>query len=368
MARPSFRIAYVSTHDPHDVRAFSGIAHFACEALRESGNAVTVLRPPAVHPALVARACRLTRYALRTWHALRPERFDLVLVMQAAVLGALVPRQVPLVYASDITWRVYEGYYPPVYRRPWQLRLRRALERRAVQRADLLVYSSTWASESAVRDYDVPPERVAVIPYGANLPHPPPPLDPRTRTRAAALQLLFLGVSWERKGGAWALEAVRALNRRGIPARLTLCGCAPPAGTPVPDFVRLVPFLDKRVPADAARLDALLREAHFLLLPTRADATPVAFCEANAYGLPVVTTRTGGIPSVIEDGVNGRMLPLEAGAEDYAEVLARDWEDREAYARFSHRSRQRFEQRLNWSAWAESLHGALAQRFAAQRN
>ena len=65
--------------------------------------------------------------------------------------------------------------------------------------------------------------------------------------------------------------------------------------------------------------------------------------------------------------MNGRMLPLEAGAEDFAEVLARDWKDREAYARFSRRARARFEERLNWSAWAQRLHGALAQRFAAQR-
>ena len=366
MAPAPLKIAFASTHDPRDVRACSGIPHFAYRALQRHVGEVTLLQPPALHRNIVTRTARAAAYALRSWRELSPRNFDVALVHGAALIGSFAPRRIPLVYTSDVTWQVYEGYYPAVYRRPAELRLRRALERRCLRRADLLVFSSQWAADSAVRHYGVPAERVEVIPYGANLPVAPPHHGPEGRAHAPVLELLFLGVNWERKGGAYALEAVRALNRWGVPAHLTVCGCVPPADEEVPGCVTVIPFLDKGVPADAARFHDLLRRAHFLLLPTRADATPIAFCEANAHGLPVITTRTGGIPSVVEDGVNGRLLPLSASGEDFARVIADEWRDREAWVRASHRARQRFEERLNWDAWGRSLSAALARRFPAR--
>jgi glycosyltransferase involved in cell wall biosynthesis len=366
MLQPPLRIAFVSLHDPDNLRAFSGIAHFALEALRAHVGEVTVLRPPPLPRPLGPRAASATGYVLSSWRALRPERFDLAFVLQAPVVGALVPRRVPLVFSTDNTWQAYERYYPAVYRRGWQRALRRGVDRRALQRADLLVLSSAWAADSATRDYGVPAGRIEVIPYGANLAAPPPRGDPALRARAAVLQLLLLGVSWERKGGAIALEAVTLLNRQGIPAHLTVCGCTPPAGTALPPFVTVVPFLDKGVPGQAQRLSALLQQSHFLLLPTRAEAMGLVFGEANAYGVPAITTRTGGVPSVVEDGVNGRLLPLEARGEAFAAVLAQEWRDREGWARFSLRARARFEERLNWEAWGRSLRAVLWQRFASR--
>jgi glycosyltransferase involved in cell wall biosynthesis len=126
-----------------------------------------------------------------------------------------------------------------------------------------------------------------------------------------------------------------------------------------------VPFLDKGVPADAQRLHQLLQRAHFLLLPTRAECMGLVFCEASAHGVPAITTQTGGVPAVVEEGVNGRTLPLSATGEDFGRVVAQEWRDREAFVRFSQRARQRYEERLNWEAWGRSLRTALQQHFPA---
>ena len=230
MAPAPLKIAFASTHDPRDVRACSGIPHFAYRALQQHVGEVTLLQPPALHRNIVTRTARAAAYALRSWRELSPRNFDVALVHGAALIGSFAPRRIPLVYTSDVTWQVYEGYYPAVYRRPSELRLRRALERRCLRRADLLVFSSQWAADSAVQHYGVPAERVEVIPYGANLPVAPPRNGPEGRAHAPVLELLFLGVNWERKGGAYALEAVRALHRWGVPAHLTVCGCVPPVG------------------------------------------------------------------------------------------------------------------------------------------
>ncbi|MBF5044339.1 glycosyltransferase family 4 protein [Aggregicoccus sp. 17bor-14] len=363
MAPRAFRIALLSQLDPHDVRAWSGLAHFTWRALQEHVGEVTAFVQPPEHGAWLRRAGERARYVLHTQQALRPERFDVTFVLASPSIAALVPRRLPLVYANDITWQAFEDYYPRTLGPAWRRRVRRALERRAIRRTDLLLYSSQWAADSALRDYGVPSERVEVLPFGANLALTPPRVDPERRCAARVLQLLFLGVSWERKGGPLALDAVVALNRRGVPAHLTVCGCEPPPGLALPACVSVVPFLDKGVPADVARLDALLREAHFLLLPTRAEAMGLVFCEASAYGLPSVSTRTGGVPSVVEEGVNGHLLPLDAPGEAYAQVLEAAWRDREGYARLSRQARVRFEERLSWSAWGRGVHAALSRRF-----
>src|SRR4029077_15287016 len=50
------------------------------------------------------------------------------------------------------------------------------IDRTALRNNTLSIFSSDWARAEAARDYDVPAERMAVVPFGANL------LDPPSRT------------------------------------------------------------------------------------------------------------------------------------------------------------------------------------------
>ena len=47
------------------------------------------------------------------------------------------------------------------------------------------------------------------------------------------------------------------------------------------------------------------RKADIFVLPTRAEAMPMSIIEAMAAGLPVISTTVGGIPEMIENGVDG---------------------------------------------------------------
>jgi glycosyltransferase involved in cell wall biosynthesis len=69
-------------------------------------------------------------------------------------------------------------------------------------------------------------------------------------------------------------------------------------------------FIPKNTKTGQALLESLLADAHFLVLPTRADCVPVVIAEANSVGLPVVTSNVGGIPTVVRTDVNGAMFPL----------------------------------------------------------
>ncbi|HUT77240.1 MAG TPA: glycosyltransferase family 4 protein [Polyangia bacterium] len=66
---------------------------------------------------------------------------------------------------------------------------------------------------------------------------------------------------------------------------------------------------------DPRRRAELLAAADAFALPSRVlsggrhEGLPLALLEAMAVGLPMVATRTGGVPEVVEDGVSGLLIP-----------------------------------------------------------
>jgi len=143
------------------------------------------------------------------------------------------------------------------------------------------------------------------------------------------------------------------LQARKIPATLTVVGCGPPERIDLPGLM-FIPFLDKNNAEDLERLDALYRQADFFILPSRCECFGIVFCEAAAYGLPSLATRTGGIPEVVLEGQNGYTLPPGEGGEAYAARIAEIWSDLPRYRALRASSRWAFETRLNWDIWGEA--------------
>lgn len=231
----------------------------------------------------------------------------------------------------------------------------------------MVLVSSEWARDAAIRDYGVDPGKVHNVWMGANLPDPPSREEALARSYdGGRLRLLFVGVLWDIKGGDIAYEALLRLLEMGYDAELTVVGCRPPEGVTHPRL-RVIPFLNKQIPAQRAEFARLWRDAHVFILPSRAEAAGVVFCEAAAHGIPCVATRTGGIPSIIAEGRNGYTLAPSAGGAEYAGQIAEMISDPVRYARLCETSREEYETRLNWDAWGGAVARILSERIPALR-
>ncbi len=108
--------------------------------------------------------------------------------------------------------------------------------------------------------------------------------------------------------------------RQEVPARLLLVGDGPelPHGAPPGARARASPPLVHGVGAQE-EVVPLLSVADVFLLPSAQESFGLAALEAMACEVPVVASRVGGLPEVIEHGVSGFLHAPEAARRDGGE-------------------------------------------------
>lgn len=368
----ALRIGYVTVDDPADRGGWSGTNHYLLAALREQGHEVRTLgqlRPQpelflckAINQIMLRTTGKRYNYRdsvvmARAYARLlgpRLQGLDLIVAPAGLATTALLRTQVPIVYINDRCIAGALGYHRILsdladFSRKESL----ALEQQALKNASVIVYSSQWAADTAVASNASIADKVKVIPFGANLDERPSVPIPRPFP-PKKIKLLFLGVKWEDKGGPTAYDALLHLKQQGYAAQLVVCGCEPPSELNDPDLLR-EGFLDKNMPEQAARLVDHLRTADLLVLPTRFEAYGIVCCEAAAFGLPVLATRTGGIPTIVEEGNTGFLFALDEPGEAYAERIIALIKDPDQYQAMRANARSRYEQTLNWRSFVTSL-------------
>ncbi len=281
--------------------------------------------------------------------------FDLIFAPAGSAQVAYLNTQIPIVYSSDTTFSAILNYYPE-FSGLSQAIIRQAntIEQLAIDKAGLILYPSTWAAESARKDYHADPAKVHVVPYGANLDAPPLAERALAKTPSAVCKLLFVGVDWAKKGGDIAFETLVELERLGVATQLTVVGCIPPRHVRH-SALRVFPFLDKNDRNQREQLETLYLEADFFLLPTRAECYGIVFCEATAFGLPAIGTDTGGVSQIVRNGENGFLLPPSARGAEYARLIAGVRADQEKLKQMQRGSRQAYDVCLNWDAWGKTV-------------
>jgi glycosyltransferase involved in cell wall biosynthesis len=259
------------------------------EALADTGLDFRTLR---WHLVQALRARRAVGNELRAWPA------DLVHVHShsIALTMAATMRTVPVALSVDTTvrdwwsmpaWRDLQGRHGAITIAPSA-----ALERRALEYAALVVAWTAWTRRSV--EQAQPNARVIEHHPGIDLErYRPAARRPRERPR-----VLFVGGRFAAKGGADLLDALAEQLGDSVDVDLVT-----PADVPERSGVRV----HRLGPSDPLLLD-LQQQADLFCLPTRADAVPWAVLEAMACGTPVLSTRVGGIPDLLEDGRAGLLV------------------------------------------------------------
>jgi phosphatidylinositol alpha-1,6-mannosyltransferase len=304
----------------------------------------------AAHPSLYFLHAFLA-HAHRAVHAWRPG------VIQAghvylAPLAWLLARRLGLpfvVYAyGQEVWRAG--------RRMGQPRLDALLRGRALRAADRVLVPGCFTA-GLLADWDVRPERIVAVPYGA---------DPRPATAPpSGRSLLSVARLVPRKG----IDVVIGAMRRLPPdVRYRIVGSGPDeqrlrklaAALGVSERVHVLGRLDEASLADEYRRGTLF------VLPARRTAEGdlegygLVYFEAAAWGRPTIAGRSGGEIDAVVDGRTGLLVNGES-VEEVAAAVAGLLDDPSRLHALGAAARERVETSRNWRRAAQVVDATLAQ-------
>jgi glycosyltransferase involved in cell wall biosynthesis len=364
------KIAYVTSYDADDVRNWSGLGFFIRKALIDAGLEVETMRPRASRfsPGITARRvfsgrargqgylwsrdpALLRRQADDIARQLAGSDVDVVFSPGTLPIAYLDEAR-PIVFWADATFDLMLDLYPGFINLTSASKAAGTrADAGALARASLALYASDWAARSARETYGASPGKVEVVPFGANLHEA---IEPSLVARLISerprdvCRLLFVGVDWTRKGGDLAVKVTQELNAGGLPTVLTVAGCEPDIPADLRRIVDVRGFVDKSTEWGRAELQSLFAESHFLILPSEAECYGLVLCEANAYGVPCLASSVGGIPTIIRNGVNGRLFDDRNDGSSFAQFVLSVFGDHVRYQALAHTSYEEYRARLNW--------------------
>lgn len=277
--------------------------------------------------------------------------------------------------------------------RPWKAeqlgggyRVSSWIERTAFAEAAAIVAVSHGMKRDILRSYPTLDEsQVSVIHNGIDLDRWKP-VEDDALVRSLGIDpdrpsVVFVGRITRQKGLPYLLAAAALLPPE---VQLVLCAGAPDtpeilaevqAGVAALQTERSgVVWLDRLL--SQHELSAVLTAATTFVCPSVYEPLGIVNLEAMACSAPVVGTATGGIPEVVEDGVTGRLVPIEQLDDgtgtpinpekfiaDLAAILTEVVSDREAAQRMGRAGRERAERDFSWISIAQrtrALYDSLA--------
>jgi Glycosyltransferase len=230
---------------------------------------------------------------------------------------------------------------------PWVRARRERVYRTHSNRAAMVVAMTSWGKRDFIANYDLPPEKVTVVPGGSVLREYPPPTDRdigelRSRLSLPESFLLYPAQTWPHKNHMRLLEALASIrDEHGVSIPLVCPGKQTDHYREIQDLIGslgLEPLT--RFPGFVSPLElrALYELATGLVFPSLFEGWGLPVCEAFDAGLPVASSTATGLPDVVGDA--GLMFDPDDTQAIAGEVL-RLWQDAGLRASLRERGRER---------------------------
>lgn len=293
---------------------------FAC--LDEAGTLGIELRAEGFRVEVLDRSAGLDwRCAARLAQLLRRERVDLIHAHQYtpffyAMMGRLLARKPPILFTE------HGRHFPDYPRRKRMIANRLLLERR-----DRVVAVGNSVRQALINNEGFPGDRVEVIYNGIDettfVKGDPDQADLRGQLGIGPGDLLVLMVARldYLKDHGTALRTIQRLAAQAPRVRLLLAGEGPERGGIEAQIEELKLGNQVRLLGLRNDIPQLVRAADLFLLTSISEGIPLTVIEAMATSLPVVATKVGGLPEVVEDGITGFLAPSGDDAQLAKQIL-----------------------------------------------
>ena len=236
--------------------------------------------------------------------------------------------------------------------------------RSSLQKKGALFVSCSSFIRGRSLEMGYPAERSIVHPIGVDVQRfQPPPEGHREKV------VLFVGRLVEKKGCASLLEAMTQVQQRQSAIELVIIGDGPLRGEYEAHAARLglrCRFLGVQ-PSTVVR--AWMARATVFCVPSvvaesgDAEGFGMVFIEAQAMGLPVVSTLSGGIPEAVRHGETGLLVP-QRDVKGLAAALLLLIENRDVWRRYSAAGRKRVIDHFDLSQQTDRLEQVFEELLA----
>jgi L-malate glycosyltransferase len=181
----------------------------------------------------------------------------------------------------------------------------------SIEQSDAVTAVSTYLRDETYRAFGCVSCDVRVIPNFVNL-QEYRPAEPGSRAQVAPAGHKVISHVSNFREVKRVKDVVRVFARiqRAMPATLIMIGDGPERMDAENEARELGVNADVRFLGRLDSVASLLQGSDLFILPSQTESFGLAALEAMACGAPVVASRAGGLPEVIDDGVNGILEPV----------------------------------------------------------
>ena len=356
------KIAYLSIDNPKDFKSWSGLKLNIYNLLKKNHNDVKIIGPlkgkRRVFYLLIREFFKIFRikyeadrkkflskiYSKIISKKLKEKKFDCIFTSDTYLVSYL-ETNLPIFLWLDVTFKTYyDHYFNHLSIDKTSYDEANHLELLALKKAKKIILTSNWAKKQAIKNYQIPPSKIVIVPFGSNMTSFSYRYKRKEKTNSC--NLVSVGVDWDRKGMDKAIEVCNHMNLRGLKTNLTIVGSV--SNKKFPDYINQAGFLNKNSKSDFYKMIKIYKNSDFHILLSNKEACGVVFAEASQFGLYNITNNIGGIGGMVKNHYNGIRFKKNLSPRNIANYIVKIFKNKKKFYSLKKKSIKYYNMKLDW--------------------